>query len=197
MEITGGRGRARRWGVPHEPIRWTSRRSDQAAARREESERERVTAPLRVDWKESAIATDGVDIDIVNFPLEYVRPRPRLRLRRCGRAPAATVVRITPVAADVSTTVLVMHDAATSTGATCLPRPAATSRSSCAPAGTADRRPRPEPALPGRPGALAAPTTPGQDVGEWLRTTTATAVWAAVCEVVRLREPDGSLILAR
>lgn len=100
-------------GVPHELIRWTSRRSDQIAACLSELEHEYVTAvdddgtprflpvvsekaraklnqiaarktrppkqktrplaQLRKEWKESAILTSGVAVDIINSLLEYAR----------------------------------------------------------------------------------------------------------------------------
>ncbi|MEU5200999.1 MobF family relaxase [Streptomyces scabiei] len=132
-------------GVPHELIRWTSRRSDQIAACLAELEHEYVTAvdddgelkflpvvseraraklngmaarktrppkhktrplaQLRKEWKESAIATSGVAVDIINSLLEHARAA-----AVAIRARVAAVVDIALAAVDVAATVFVMND---------------------------------------------------------------------------------------
>ncbi|MFJ3513120.1 MobF family relaxase [Streptomyces luteogriseus] len=132
-------------GVPHELIRWTSRRSDQIAACLTELEHEYVTAvdddgeprflpvvseraraklnqmaarktrppkrktrplaQLRKEWKESAIRTSGVAVDIINSLLEYARAA-----AVAIRARVAAVVDIALAAVDVAATVFVMND---------------------------------------------------------------------------------------
>ncbi|MGA5364225.1 MobF family relaxase [Streptomyces purpurascens] len=132
-------------GVPHELIRWTSRRSDQIAACLEDLEHEYVTAvddggeplflpvvseraraklnriaakmtrapkkkarslaQLRADWKESAIATSGVAVDVINSLLEYARAA-----AAAIRARVAAVVDVALAAVDVAATVFVMND---------------------------------------------------------------------------------------
>ncbi|MFJ1673188.1 MobF family relaxase [Streptomyces bottropensis] len=132
-------------GVPHELIRWTSRRSDQIAACLEDLEHEYVTAvdddgelkflpvvseraraklngmaarktrppkqktrplaQLRKEWKESAIATSGVAVDIINSLLKYARAA-----AAAIRARVAAVVDIALAAVDVAATVFVMNE---------------------------------------------------------------------------------------
>ncbi|MEV2256914.1 MobF family relaxase [Streptomyces sp. NPDC050147] len=132
-------------GVPHELIRWTSRRSDQVAACRAELEHEYVTAvgddgelkflpvvseraraklnqiaarktrppkqktrplaQLRKEWKESAIRTSKVAVDIINSLLEYARAA-----AAAIRARVAAVVDVALAAVDVAATVFVMND---------------------------------------------------------------------------------------
>ncbi|WP_406415210.1 relaxase domain-containing protein [Streptomyces sp. NBC_00873] len=132
-------------GVPHELIRWTSRRSDQIAACLAELEHEYVTAvdddgeprflpvvseraraklngiaakmtrppkkkarsfaQLRADWKESAIATSGVAVDVINSLLEYARAAAAAIWAR-----VAAVVDVALAAVDVTATVFVMND---------------------------------------------------------------------------------------
>ncbi|MFE6288185.1 MobF family relaxase [Streptomyces sp. NPDC057877] len=132
-------------GVPHELIRWTSRRSDQIAACLEDLEHEYVTAvdddgelkflpvvseqaraklnriaarktrppkqktqplaQLRKEWKESAIRTSGVAVDIINSLLEYARAA-----AAAIRARVAAVVDVALAAVDVTATVFVMND---------------------------------------------------------------------------------------
>ncbi|MCX5589594.1 MobF family relaxase [Streptomyces erythrochromogenes] len=132
-------------GVPHELIRWTSRRSDQIAACMEDLEHEYVTAvdddgelkflpvvserarakmnqiaarktrppkqktrplaQLRKEWKESAIRTSGVAVDIINSLLEYARAA-----AAAIRARVAAVVDVALAAVDVAATVFVMNE---------------------------------------------------------------------------------------
>ncbi|MFB0620289.1 MobF family relaxase [Streptomyces sp. AGS-58] len=132
-------------GVPHELIRWTSRRSDQIAACREDLEHEYVTAvdddgelkflpvvseraraklnqmaarktrpprqkprplaQLGKEWKESAIRTSGVAVDIINSLLEYARAA-----AAAIRARVAVVADVALAAVDVAATVFVMNE---------------------------------------------------------------------------------------
>jgi hypothetical protein len=131
-------------GVPHELIRWTSRRSDQIAACLAELEHEYVTAvddgelkflpvvseraraklnqvaakstrppkqkarplaQLRKEWKESAIRTSEVAVDVINSLLEYARAA-----AAAIRARVAVVVDVALAAVDVAATVFVMND---------------------------------------------------------------------------------------
>lgn len=131
-------------GVPHELIRWTTRRSDQIAACLEDLEHEYVTAvddgglkflpvvseraraklnqvaarktrppkqktrplaQLRKEWKESAIRTSGVAVDIIDSLLEYARAA-----AAAIRARVAAVVDVALAAVDVAATVFVMND---------------------------------------------------------------------------------------
>ncbi|MFI7178920.1 MobF family relaxase [Streptomyces spororaveus] len=132
-------------GVPHELIRWTSRRSDQIAACLAELEHEYVTAvdddgelkflpvvseraraklnqiaakmthppkpkarplvQLRKEWKESAIRTSKVAVDVINSLLEYARAA-----AAAIRARVAAVVDVALAAVDVTATVFVMND---------------------------------------------------------------------------------------
>ncbi|GAA3920254.1 hypothetical protein GCM10023084_82530 [Streptomyces lacrimifluminis] len=132
-------------GVPHELIRWTSRRSDQIAACLEDLEHEYVTAvdddgelkflpvvseraraklngmaarktrppkrktrplaQLRKEWKESAIRTSGVAVDVINSLHEYARAA-----AAAIRARVAAVVDIALAAVDVTATVFVMNE---------------------------------------------------------------------------------------
>ncbi|MFE1199727.1 relaxase domain-containing protein [Streptomyces olivaceoviridis] len=132
-------------GVPHELIRWTSRRSDQIAACLTELEHEYVTAidddgeprflpvvseraraklngivakmtrppkqkarpltQLRKEWKESAIRTSKVAIDIINSLVEHARAA-----AAAIRARVTAVVDVALAAVEVTATVFVMND---------------------------------------------------------------------------------------
>ncbi|WP_256919263.1 MobF family relaxase [Streptomyces hilarionis] len=132
-------------GVPHELIRWTSRRSDQIAACLEDLEHEYVTAvdddselkflpvvseraraklngiaakmtrppkqkarplaQLRREWKESAIRTSKVAVDVINSLLEYARAA-----AAAIRTRVAAVVDVALAAVDVAATVFVMNE---------------------------------------------------------------------------------------
>lgn len=80
---------------------------NQMAARktRPPKQKTRPLAQLRADWKESAIRTSGVAVDIINSLLEYARAA-----AAAIRARVAAVVDVALATVDVAATVFVMND---------------------------------------------------------------------------------------